>query len=244
MPEEVSVSRWAIFVDVEGFSVLYPSDHRALDAVSALMEAIYFLGARCFPDQGERIFAHQLGDGILVVSDFPTNSLEQPLSIAVVLMRHVLLGNGTARVAIAEGELSDVVGCYPEVIRRAIDEDRHGVVRLGAGLMTVFPVMGTALINSYGLMEKSGKAKGSLLVVDPAVRSRLPEGVPSMDIGGVLTVDWIHSKFDFLDEVITKGGFPTGNFELRLREYVRDHGIEGPWKDNTFRSSKLEDVDI
>src|SRR5262245_65364511 len=98
-----------------------------------------------------RIFAYQIGDGFIIVGEFIRHSLEEPIAIAILLMRQIALAGGIGRAAVSEGDLADVVGCYPKEIREATRRS-HGAFPLGGGVMTIFPVMGTALINAYRLI--------------------------------------------------------------------------------------------
>jgi hypothetical protein len=136
------------------------------------MEGIHSIGERCYPESPHRLFAHQTGDGFVIVSEFGAVSLEVPAAIAIVLLRHVAARGRFAKASIGEGEFADIWGCYPARIREArIGEDS---VRLGGGVMTVFPVMGTALIDAVGVGKRS--PSGSLLTVASRNSARLPTG--------------------------------------------------------------------
>jgi hypothetical protein len=126
------------------------------------MEGIYQIGCQCYPDSPDRIFAHQLGDGFIIVTDFDSDSLDVPIAISVALMRHVAAGGRFASAAISTGGFSDIAGCYPRSVRKAIEED--GRVPMGSGILTVLPVMGTALIRAYGVSKKA--PSGSLLAME------------------------------------------------------------------------------
>ncbi len=64
------MERWAIHIDIEGFSATYENSAQGLYSLQALMEGIYFIGNKWRPDPPERIFAHQLGDGFIIVGEF------------------------------------------------------------------------------------------------------------------------------------------------------------------------------
>ena len=108
--------RWAIWIDIEGFSLLWSSGDRAIHGLNALMGGIYAIGNKAYPNDGERLFAHQFGDGFVIISDFHEDSLDRCASIAVTLMRHIVCSGCMARAAIAEGEFADVGGCRPAEI--------------------------------------------------------------------------------------------------------------------------------
>jgi len=67
--------RWAIHIDMEGFSNLWDKEDQILLSLGELMRAIFRIGRKCFPASPERLFAHQLGDGFLIISDFPEREL-------------------------------------------------------------------------------------------------------------------------------------------------------------------------
>ena len=142
--------RWCTFIDILGFSKLWESRQcKALKALRELMGAIHRVGTWVYPGERERLFVHQMGDGFAIVSDFGERSFERPLGIASALMRHLASTGTFAAAAVAEGEFSDITGCYPEEVMKAC-EDGH-VVPLSAGLMTLSPVMGTAFIRAHSL---------------------------------------------------------------------------------------------
>ena len=63
--------RWCVFVDILGFSQIWEAEQsKALLALRVLMAAIYRIGTRVYPDEGERLFVHHMGDGFAIVSDF------------------------------------------------------------------------------------------------------------------------------------------------------------------------------
>lgn len=162
--------RWAIYIDIEGFGALYATNDRALLSLGDLTEGIYLIGSRCYFETPDRIFAHQTGDGFAVVSEFCTSSLATPVAIAIALMRHVATGGCFAKATIAEGGFADISGCYPAVVRNA--RDANGRVSMGKGVMTLFPVMGTALINAVALAKVS--PSGALLTLHEGAFDRLP----------------------------------------------------------------------
>jgi hypothetical protein len=132
--------RWSIWIDVEGFSTLWARGDKAVSGLRALMEGIYRLGTRLYRDDGERLFAHQFGDGFIIVADFHEPQLDRCAAIAVALMRHISHAGCLARAAIAEGEFADISGLWPKVIREAIARDgSDDCVSLGSGLMTLLP---------------------------------------------------------------------------------------------------------
>jgi hypothetical protein len=138
--------QWVINIDMEGFSYLWEREDRVLLSLGELMNAIFRIGWRSYSDYGDRLFVHQIGDGFIIKSDVHEENLERPLTIAIALMQHVASTGRFAKATIAEGDLPDIKGCYPREVMDNLEDGNR--VRLGKGLMTIFPVMGTALINS------------------------------------------------------------------------------------------------
>ncbi len=153
---------WSVYIDIEGFGTRYgQTTMAALVPLNALMEGIYLIGSKKYNDDVNRLFAHQFGDGFVIVSCFKEEKLDRATSIAIALLRHVLASGGLAKASISEGGFSNIKSCYP---RAVTDNENEGVVMLGAGLMTIIPVMGTALINAVAVDKRS--PSGSLLTID------------------------------------------------------------------------------
>lgn len=105
--------RWAIYMDIEGFRALYSKENNILFALCDLMEGIFLIGRDCYPGTPDRIFAHQTGDGFVIVGEFGAESLSVPVSIAVALLRHIAARGRFAKAAIGEGDFADISGCFP-----------------------------------------------------------------------------------------------------------------------------------
>lgn len=101
-------TRWGIYIDIEGFGAQYDQTMKALLPLNALMDGIFKIGERKYNDDVTRLFAHQFGDGFVVVSCFEEKSLDRPVAIAISLMQHVLAAGGLAKASIAEGGFSDI----------------------------------------------------------------------------------------------------------------------------------------
>lgn len=239
---KAGADRWSLFMDIDGFSKVYEEDHvRALLALGAMMEALYFLGSRVFCDEPHRLFIHQLGDGFVVIPSFAESSLRNPLAIAVIALRHVLANGGAARAAISTGDFSDISGCYPDVIQDAMTD--HGVLMLGEGLMTIFPVMGSALINSHRL-EKT-EPKGSLVVVQSDLIGEIPAEYSATQVGAedTVVVDWIGAENDFLSEAAARAGIAmptTDELKSYLETYINETHPPDYWIDPTCRFNHCE----
>lgn len=202
--------RWCIYIDILGFSKLWESEQlKALGSLRKLMQAVYWIGTRVYSNEDERLFVHQMGDGFAIVSDFGEPLLERPIAIAIALMRSLASFEMFAAAYIAEGEFSDITGCYPKEVVGDL-QDGH-VVRLGAGLMTLSSVMGTAFIRAYSL--KNVAPSGPFLCLSESLHSRIPDGVPvrMIESKGVrlLSIDWVRATIPVLSDIQQKAGLLT-----------------------------------
>ena len=85
MPKE----SWSLLIDIEGFSALWEVEEQVLWSLGQLLEGAVLVGREFYPREPDRLFAHQIGDGVLIVSDFYEESLERAVCIAISLLRHV-----------------------------------------------------------------------------------------------------------------------------------------------------------
>lgn len=210
--------RWAISIDIEGFSVLYESSEsgktRAILALHELMDAIIKIGQRAYPgsialNEADRIFAHQFGDGFIIVSNFEEIDSNRPIAIATSIMRHMAIKGFCTKAAISTGDMTDIKGCYPDSARFS----DSGTVRLGAGLMTTIPVMGTALTRAYKL---SSRVSGNVLVVDKFAFKNIPESLIVSCNDEYCFIDWRSNGHALASEVSVKGGLEFGDREMLL----------------------------
>ena len=200
--------RWCIYIDILGFSHFWgdKGDWEAFYPLRELMRALFRIGTKVYPNDDDRLFVHQMGDGFAIVSNFGECSLERPISIAIALMRHVAATGKFAAATIAEGEFGAIQGCYP---REVMECYRDGLVRLGRGLMTLSTVMGTAFIRAYGLHNKA--PSGPFLTLSDCYCSRVPEGLSvratedDMDTR-LLSIDWVRAETPLLAEIQAQAG--------------------------------------
>jgi hypothetical protein len=225
----MTMERWCIYIDMEGFSALYSKEDQILWSLGEMMLAIFRIGTRVYPSDPDRLFVYQTGDGFVVQSDFHESSPLRAISIAVVILRHVASTGRYARAAISEGDIADIVGCYPKEVSDAQNENR--VVPLGMGLMTLFPVMGTGLIRSVGVNNVG--PRGPLLLLDPRFRTRLPKSVPAQltdkDDHAPLSVDWVHINLPLACSIQAQAGLPLvppEEMEKKLIKYCRQYTQE------------------
>lgn len=228
---EKPIGRWAINIDLEGFGHLYDKEDIVLLSLCELMEGIYRIGVQYYPESPDRIFAHQIGDGFIIVSDFPEKSFERPVAIALSLLRHIAHSGRYAKATISDGEFADILSCYPSSITNAAGPDKR--VRLGRGIMTLFPVMGTALIRAISVAKKC--PSGPLLALAAENRKRIPEGlvvheVPSQDI---IVIDWIHSENELSKDISSKSQLKwpdSPTISEQLRDYCQKQPVKEEWK--------------
>jgi hypothetical protein len=163
--------RRALYVDVEGFGSKWnETTMEAFRGINTLMDGIFRIGSRCYPDPPSRLFAHQFGDGFLVISDFHEAMLDRVALVGIALLRQLLSVGEVAKCSMDEGEISDVENCYPQSIRKQYNRGHIGV---GAGLMTITPVMGTALIRTAAIQKR---VRGPLFVMRKELAYRVSDG--------------------------------------------------------------------
>lgn len=218
--------RWSIWIDIEGFSKLWEDGGLALAGLRALMSGIYAIGNKVYTDDGDRLFAHQFGDGFVIVGDFHEEALDRCVAIAVALMRHIATSGCLARAAVAEGDFADYSGCWPKEIRQEIANlQSDDTVSLGSGIMTLLPVMGTALINANKL-DSSNCIKGAVLTIASKDAGRITTSFPrrvSAADSRFTMIDWVHAKSPIIDEIVARsglGGMPTANIEAAIVRYA------------------------
>ena len=231
---DVNQQRWCIYVDVLGISVLWKSGEReALLPLREMMGTIHCIGSKVYPAAGERLFVHQIGDGFVIVSEFGESTLERPLAIAVTLLRSVATVGKLASAAIAEGDFGDIQGCYPSEV---MDGSENGSVRLGEGLMTLWPVMGSAFIRAYRLHNLA--PPGPFLSIPQDAGGRVPVGFSlrkprGEKSAGLAAVDWIRAESPLLSRIQEEAGLAspgTDELQRRLRDYcVRYPPLGSKW---------------
>ena len=221
---DVQNHRWCIYIDILGFSKLWESGlQEALKPLNELMRAISRIGIKVYPEPGDRLFVHHMGDGFAIVSDFHESSLERPVSIATALMRCVAATGNFALAAIAEGEFSDIRRCYPEEVRHHSD---NGTIRLGNGIMTLSSVMGTAFIRAYQLHKKI--PSGPFLIMSECHRSRVPPTLSVKTVqGNILSINWIESQTPLLTKIQDQAGLPNPR-PCELMQKIQDHCTQYP----------------
>jgi hypothetical protein len=238
---------WALLVDVEGFSATYEADMQAMVSLGALLDATYRIGTLAYPESPSRLFAHHVGDSIIIVGEFGADPLDQAVAVGVALLHCVLRVRGAAKAVLAEGDFADVAGCFPDSIRKAMDASPNGRLRLGGGIMTVLPVMGTAWINAYRVQGDPECPSGNLFVVPKSLADKVPKGITVRQAGAFAVIDWLHAESPELSQLLSK----TNLFkreplveETALREYLASTAVPESWATNTLRLLGLAKGDI
>lgn len=210
--------RWGISVDIEGFSALYESGEsgkdRAIWALHELMDAIIKIGQHAYPgdvtlNEADRIFAHQFGDGFVIVSSFEETDSSRCVAIATTIMRHMAIRGFCTKAAISIGDMADINGCYPDSVRFS----DNGTLPLGAGLMTTIPVMGTALTKAYKL---SSRVSGSVLVVDKLAFEHIPDFLVASCNDEYCFIDWRSNEHGLAQTISEKSGLEFGGRDQLL----------------------------
>ena len=208
------------------------------------MGGIYAIGTKVFTEDGSRLFAHQFGDGFVIVSDFHETNLDRCTAIAVALMRHISKAGCLARAAIAEGDFADISGCWPREIReaRALNGGERAV-QLGSGLLTLLPVMGTALISANKL-DSCNPTKGAILTVETANASRISRDFRRTTVAqnsGITVIDWVHATSPILEEIEAKGGIGRDPKETEdaVRQYIASQTPPPLWVEGTNASNNI-----
>jgi hypothetical protein len=220
--------RWSIYIDIEGFGARYDQTMDALVPLNALMEGIYLIGTKKYTDDVSRLFAHQFGDGFVIVSCFEEKSLDRAIAISIALMRHILAAGGLAKASVSEGGFSDIKGCYP---REITDGEKNGSISIGAGLMTIIPVMGSALINAVGVDKRS--PSGSLLTIDSVNRVRISPDFRTNEIeNGLYSINWLKGEHGLVQEISEISGLSIQAEAERivaLKQYIINNKLKPNW---------------
>ncbi len=220
--------RWSIYIDIEGFGSQYDQSMNALIPLNALMEGIYLIGSKKYANDVSRLFAHQFGDGFVIVSCFEEQSLDRAIAISIALMRHILASGGLAKASVSEGGFSDIKSCYPRAIT---DNEKNGCISVGSGLMTIIPVMGTALINAVGVDKRS--PSGSLLTIDSSDRNRLsPEYRLNEIENGLHSINWLKGEQNLVKEISEESGLliqAEADRIANLKQYISKNKLKPNW---------------
>ena len=233
------IQRTAMFIDIQGFGKLYRSDADSLWGLADLMEGVYRLG-RESPRLGiSRLFAHHIGDGFVLIDDGGVANASLLAAAAVALHQFTLLRSlHFCASAVTEGEMADVLHCYPKMVLEARTDD--GVVRLGDGLMTLFPVMGTAIINTNRMLKE---AHGSVILLPSEFKSKLEDGILYIEEEGMLFVNWIASTLPAISiarQILGIDSVGIDDLKGRFQMAIERNACPSKWVARTSRFLALE----
>jgi len=231
-------------LDVEGVSKIYPENEiKFFHSFDALLNALRIIGTNVYPKTPDRLFAHQIGgDGLLIVSEFAEGKPGVPISVAVVLMQVLMMNGAVAKGGISEGGFADVSSCFPSL--RSFFHGNNKSIPLGNGLLTIFPVMGTALINAHRFAARP--PRGSRLAVDVALAENLPKGIViSKREHDFIVIDWIHTRTQTMEMIAEKSGLKLllpNELKSKLTAYVLSTGELGKseWGQNSLALNGCE----
>jgi len=195
--QDEPIKNWAIYIDIEGFATNYLTERgQVISGLSTLMETIYEIGTHFCSERSKRLCAFQTGDGFFINSEYGSPNV--PIAIAVILMRKALMAGCLTRIGISEGETVGISGWWPEKIRRNVKDVK---VKIGSGLMYLFPVMGTAYINANKVIKS--EAKGSLLLItsDLAQKAAINSWESAVS-NRCNVIDWVHSEHSGIDNIL------------------------------------------
>ena len=111
---------------------------------------------------------------------------------------------------------------------------------MGEGLMTITPVMGTALISSYKL---SHQRKGAVLLIQDDLFKTTPTKA-LVSLRTPTAIDWIHSDLALSREISNKAelNYPeSSNASDLMREYIEAHraNVDPQWVSSTVEANAL-----
>lgn len=196
-------NRWAIFIDIEGFSHFQDEKDFYL-SIDNLLCNLYLIGSKVYPNEPDRLFIHQMGgDGFLIVSSFPEKDLSRPIAIASILLRSIILNGYIGKAGISVGNFADISGCWPkyyELIEKDLPkqevlgdwypiEYNRNRIFIGEGIITTISLMGYALLKSYKTQSKG--PKGPLLIIDGTLKDMIPEEMIMKNSKDFILVNWI-----------------------------------------------------
>jgi hypothetical protein len=248
--------RWSLFFDIEGFSNFNKMKrYRSFDL---LISTIYKIGSQVYPNSPDRLFVHHIGgDSIIIVSDFSEEDLLRPISIAIVLQRILIANNYIGKAGISVGDFADVSGTWTnfyklvekdlpkkEVLGDLITEeyDKHKIF-LGDGLITLIPVLGDSLVNSYKT-QKNGP-RGPNIIVSNVIEEKVPQKYVKYKTKFYTLINWVSISSTQVDSICNKIGesklLDTDFIQKKYENYLNriENDVSNEWLEN---AKKLEEI--
>jgi len=229
------VERWAIYIDVEGFSNMFRRDRAlARQALMTLTEGVRRVFNQFPTCEHERVFAHAFGDGYLILSDFPEVPIDRAIAVATGLQQFLLTRGFVGRAGVSCGDFMDIQEDLNAALATA-DARHEGDPP--AGVMTVGTVMGDALINAYKVQEDT--ISGPMLFLEPSLRDHITDDAMCFlqDRRRSVVIDWLRSTCPHLDRVrviLDLDVFGGARLFDQLRRYLGENKkLSREWRHNT-----------
>jgi len=238
------MKRWSIYIDIEGFSSIYAVDEaQALTSIHTLIDGIYCIGKHYCLETPNRLFVHQTGDGFAIISELNEGYPQVPISMAIFLMQRILTIGGIAKAGISSGDFSDIRGCFRDIFDEEDLQD-DGIIRIGKGVMRLFPCMGNALINANKLTTKK---RGAILLMANSDVDFIPREIlinRCTNQPDVITVDWVHTNTSIMRNIEKKLKIKLPEvsvMEKQLLEYINKYEIslKPEWIQNTINANRI-----
>ncbi len=183
-----------------------------------MISTIYKISKEVYPNSPERLFVHHIGgDSLVIVSDFAEKDLSRPISIAVVIQRVLLVNGYIGKVGISIGDFADITGCWNRFYK-LVENDlpkkecegelspipyEKDKIDIGDGLMTLIPVLGTGLINSYNALNKG--PSGPNIIIPNFLRDKIPLAYIKnnwiIKHGNYIVIKWIGLQTEFINNM-------------------------------------------
>lgn len=142
------------------------------------------------------------------------------------------------KAAISAGEMTSIKSWYPDFASNA----ENGDIALGAGVMTIMPVMGTALTKAHKLISKQ---RGAVLIVDAELANlSLQEGIELIKLSDDAScINWISSKLPLSDQIAEKSGLNSASTE-KLNIYLESYFKVEPCPLNDWIEATRKNLDM
>jgi hypothetical protein len=187
----------ALYIDIEGFSSKF--ENGASQSFIELTNDIFILGQKYFKHFSFYQFG---GDGFLIKKIFSkSNDLYEFIDIAVALLQAILIRGGIGRAQISCGNMVDISDAYSNEIKTLISQNKNNILSDYHNIMTINPIIGTAIINCHKLKGPPGP----LLLIDKNLTQKIELGdyihykTEKYDVYGV---NWINFKNDRIIEIL------------------------------------------
>lgn len=110
-------------------------------------------------------------------------------------------------------------------------------------MLTLLPIMGTALINANKL-DSGNPVKGAILTVSTDNASRVSTSFSRMlagDSGRFTVLDWVHATSPTIDDIFARSGVgrEPAETEKAVRQYIADQSPPVPLIEGTSVSNNI-----